>query len=306
MSTATEATMNSPSKFKSSKDFAAAAAETKYDYRSGKHFGFMIKRYIKTFNGIIHDISPRQAHLLSNIVLVDRVLLLLCGIVVFANRMLLGNQGAEMSKMEIVFHRCNFVAAAITARFFWNRIPSSSITEEETTIAPRAIQKVNQGRGVVAMLVFSLFPLVCQYMPQNVMESGVFAKGLALTLMAGSASVYHLMKDYRNPALWLLYGMTPMTLGLSILCCSDHTGSVASVLENYPSVMDRYLKESSFVICCAQVICLQYYLYSRNLLAKSTVQKVCTIYQIALGAIFLYQFTIDARGNVPWPMIHWL
>jgi hypothetical protein len=305
MSTSTEVTMNSPSNTTSSKDFAAAA-ETKYDNRSDKHFGLVIKQYIKTFHGIIHDISPTQVRLLSNIVLVDRVLLLLCGIVVFADRMLRGNQGAEMSKMEIVFHRCNFIAAAITARFFWNRVPSSSITEEERSIAPRVIQKANQGRGVVAMLLFPIFPLVCRYMPQNVMESGVFAKGLAVTLMAGSASIYHLMKDYENPALWLLYGMTPMTLGLSILCCSDHTGSVASVLENYPSVMDRYLKESSFVICCAQVTCLQYYLYSRNLFAKSTVQKVCTIYQITIGAIFLYQFTTDAGGNVPWPMIHWL
>merc|ERR1712124_193090 len=103
----------------------------------------------------------------------DRVLLLLCGIVVFANRMLLANQGSGMSEMEIVFHRCNFVASAITARFFWNKIPSSPIAEEEITLAPRVIQKANQGRGVVAMLLFSLFPLVCQYMPQGVMESAL-------------------------------------------------------------------------------------------------------------------------------------
>lgn len=265
-----------------------------------------MKRYIKIFQRIIHDISPRQVRILSNIVLVDRVLLLLCGIVVFANRMLLGNQGSGMSKMEIVLHRCNFVAAAITALLFWNKIPSSPIAEEEITLVPRAIQKANQGRGVVAMLLFSLFPLVCQYMPQGVMESALFAKGLALTLMAGSVLVYHLMKDYGNSALWLLYGMTPMALGVSILYCSDHTGSVASFLKNYPAVMDRYQKESSFVICCAHIICLQYYLCSRNLLAKRTVQKVCTIYQITLGTILLYPFSTDACGDFPWPMIHWL
>lgn len=276
MSTATALTMNSPNNYASSKDFAAAD-KTKYDDRSDKHFGLVIKRYIKIFHGIIHDIFPRQALLLDNVVLANRVLVILLGTAVFASRMLLGNQGTEMSKLELVFHRCNFVAAAMTAIFFWNRVPSRQLpptmTEEEKTVSPRAIQKANQGRGVVAMLLFSFFPLVCQYMPQNVMESGVFAKGLALTLMAGSASVYHLIKDYGNPSLWLLYGMTPMALGISILCSSDHTGSVASVIENYPAVMDRYQKDSSFVICCVQVIFLQYYLYSRNLSTNRMVQK---------------------------------
>jgi hypothetical protein len=105
------------------------------------------KRYIKTFYGIVHGICSTKALLLGN--------------VVFANRVLLGNPGTEMSKVELIFHRANFVSAATTALFFWNQVQSwqlSTTTMEEKGLTPRSIQKANQGRGVVAMLLFSLFP----------------------------------------------------------------------------------------------------------------------------------------------------
>lgn len=283
----------------SSKNFTTAA-ETKHDVSGDKNFGLVNKRYIKTFHGIIHGICSTKALLLGN--------------VVFVNRVLLGNPGTEMGKVELIFHRANFVSAATTALFFWNQVQAwqlSTTTMEEKGISPRGMQKANQGRGVVAMLLFSLLPLVCQYMTQHALDSRVFAKGLALTLMAGSAFVYHLLKDYGKPALWLVYGMTPMALGMSILCCSDHRGSVASVTENYPAVMDQFQKEASFVISCVQMGFFQYYLYSRNLVTKRTVQKICKTYHVTLSMIFLYRverdlwlrFTTGTVGVIPWPMM---
>lgn len=263
-----------------------AVAETKCDgSNESKYFlGLVNKRYIKSFQGITHGICSTKALLLGNIV--------------FANRVLLGNPDTTemMGKLELIFHRANFVSAATTALFFWNQVQSwqlSTTTMEKKGLTPRGVQKANQGRGVVAMLLFSLFPLVCQYMPQYALDSRMFARGLALTLMAGSVLVYHLLKDYKRPALWFVYGMTPMALGLSILCCSDGSGSVASVLENNPLVMDQFQKQASFVISCVQMGFMQYYLYSRNLVTKRTVQIICKTYHVTLSMIFLYRVERD-------------
>ena len=131
-------------------------------------------------------------------------------------------------------------------------------------------------------------------------------------MITGSAYSYRLIKDY-GAHLWLVYGMTPMTLGISMLCHSDQT--VLSFYESYPLAMDRYLKEASLVICCVQLGFLMYYLYSRNLVTKSTVQTICKTYHITMGILFLLRVTRDllvyfleipsnaTGGIIPRPML---
>jgi len=227
----------------------------------------------------------------------------------------------EENTTEVIYHACNFVASITTAFFFWNKVQSwqlSTTTMEEKGLTPKKLHRFNQGRGVVAMILFSLFPLVCLCLPKQILESELFSTGLALSLIAGSASVYRLVRDY-GKLMWAVYGMTPMALGISMLGSSFRHGTVASINENYPMILDRFQKEASFVISCVQMGFMLYYLYSRNVVTQRTVQKICKTYHVTLSMIFLFrverdlwlQFTGTSTSNtgfgssmiVPWPMM---
>jgi len=262
-----------------------------------KFLGIVNKRYINTFHGIVHGIGSTVALILGN--------------VVFANRVLLGHQLASNSAMESIFHLCNFIATATTALFFWDKVQSwqlSTTTMEQKGLTPRILQRFNQGRGVVTILLFSLFPLVCRYMPEHILGSRFFSTCLALTIIAGSVSVFNLIKDY-GKKLWFVYGMTPMALGISIICNSR--GSIASIQEDHSMILDRFQKEASFAISCVQMGFMMYYLYSRNLVTKNTVQTVCKTYHVSISMVYLLrvkrdlwlQFTQGATGDLPWPMM---
>lgn len=247
---------------------------------SDKFLGIVEKRYIRTFHGIVHGLGSTIALILGNLV--------------FANRVLLGNQGSiEGNTMNTIFHACNFVSAAITAIFFWNKVQAwqlSKTTMEQKGLTRRILQRLNKGRGVVTMLIYSLFPLVCSTAPQFILEDTTFSTGLALSLIGGSAYVYHLIKEY-GAHLWLVYGMNPMAMGISILTSAE--GTVASVNENSPLAMDRLQKDASFVISCVQLGFMMYYLYSRKLVTQQQVQKVCKTYHVSLVLIYLVRMERD-------------
>jgi len=263
---------------------------------SSKFLGVVNKRYIKTFHGLLHGILSTKALLLGNLV--------------FVNRVLLGNQGSiTESTIEPIFHRANFVACAIIAVFYWKKVQSwrlSTTTLQENGFTPQVLQRFNQGRGVVAMLLFSVVPLVMNYAPTSLLENTAFSNGLAMALLGGSAFAYHLIQEY-GKHLWLVYGMTPMAFGISILC----NGTIANMTEAFPMVMDRYTKEASFCISCVQMGFMFYYLYSRNRVSKETVQTICKRYHVAIAFIYLFrverdlwlQFTHGPAGVVPWPMM---
>lgn len=261
-----------------------------------KFLGIVDKRYIRTFYGLIHGIGSTKALVRGNIV--------------FLNRVLLGNQSLG-SANNTIFHTANFVATLITAIFFWNKVQSwqlSTTTMKEKGVTPRTLQRFNQGRGVVTMLLYSLIPFAYAWAPNHFLESQVFSCGLALALIAGSAFCYNLIKDY-GKHLWLVYGMTPMALGFTILSNSEHT--LASVQETTPLVMDRFQKESCFVISCVQLGFMMYYLYSRNRVTKATVQKTCKTYHVTIAMIFLFRAKYDLlmyfikrpSSTIPWPML---
>merc|ERR1719343_107614 len=113
--------------------------------------------------------------------------------------------------------------------------------------------------------------------------------------------------------------MTPMALGISILCCSR--GTVTSIIQEYSMITDRFEKEAAFVISCVQMGFMTYYLYSRNLVTKDMVQKICKTYHVTLSVMYLFRVERDlwlqfTKSNdpssirnapvssiVPWPML---
>jgi len=224
---------------------------------------------------------------------------LVLGNYVFAERVLFGrspvNSFDDPRMIEIIFHACNFGASIITALFFWEKVQAyklSTTSMKDQGVNPEIVQKANQGRGVVAMAVFSAFPLAYSCLPQFLLESTSFSIVFALALIAGSMKVYHLMKGVSR-VLWTIYGMTPMALGISLLCCSGGGNTLISLHENYPIVLDRVQKESSFVISCVQMGFMLYYFHSRNLVTKRTVQTICKFYHITVTVVFLFRVERD-------------
>merc|ERR1712238_145102 len=112
--------------------------------------------------------------------------------------------------------------------------------------------------------------------------------------ISGSFLVYNLIKDY-GKILFVVYGFTPMALGISILIhgVGQQGGTIASFNENYPLVLDRIEKEASFVISCVQMGFMLYYMYSRNLVTKLTVQKICKCYHVTMVIIYLFRVERD-------------
>ncbi len=280
--------------YQRSKTMATSTTQTRST--TNKFLGVVDKRYIRTIPGIIHGTCSIIALFLGNIV--------------YANRVLLGNQ-ASTSTIHALFHVCNFVASLITALFFWNKVQSwqlSTTTMEEKGLTTRILQRFNRGRGIVTMLLYSTIPFIHSILPTYYLESQGFSIGVALAMIAGSAYSYHLIRDYSAP-LWLVYGMTPMATGISILCQhSDRT--VSSFYESYPLAMDGFQKEASFVISCVQLGFLMYYLYSRNLVTKSTVQKTCKTYHVTMGLLYFLRINRDLGvylwelpSTIPWPML---
>jgi hypothetical protein len=264
---------------------------------SSKYSGFVDKRYIGTFHGIIHGLGSTIALVLGNLI--------------FINRVLLGSQSHGSSTTYKIFHACNFIASATTALFFWNKVQSwqlSTMTMEEKGVTARTAQRFNQGRGVVCMLSYSLVPFACHVVPFWFLQSRIFSSGLALAMIALSAVCYNLIKDY-GKKLWLIYGMTPMAVGFTILCNSEQT--LVSVYQNTPLVIDRFKKEASFVISCVQFGFMMYYLYSRNLVTKKTVQKACKTYHSTVATIYVIRVMHDLltyfietpTSIIPWPML---
>jgi len=131
------------------------------------------RRYIRTFHGIIHGFGSIIALILGNYIFFERVLIGNNVGVVFASDD--DSSTDSYSFLEIastIYHLCNFTASVITAIFFWNKVQAwqlSTTTLEEKGLTPKIVQQFNQGRGVVCMILFSLFPLVLQYSPKRVL-----------------------------------------------------------------------------------------------------------------------------------------
>lgn len=263
---------------------------------TNRFLGMVDKRYIRTVPGIIHGLGAIIALVLGNIV--------------YLNRVLLGSQ-ALTSIAHTAFHSCNFAASLTTALFFWNKVQSwqlSTTTMEEKGLTKRIVQRFNQGRGIATMLLYSLIPFLYSILPNDCLQSKTFSNSIALTMILGSAYCYRLIRDY-GAHLWLVYGMTPMALGISLGLYSEQ--SLFSFYETYPLAIDRFQKEASLVISCVQLGFLMYYLYSRDLVTKRTVQKTCKSYHMTMLVVYVMRVQHDlldyafgtSSSTIPWPLL---
>ena len=82
-----------------------------------------------------------------------------------------------------------------------------------------------------------------------------------------------------------------MAMGFSIF--TSIKGTVASLNEESPLVMDRFQKDGAFVICCVQMGFMLYYLYSQKLVTQTQVQKICKKYHVVFVLIYLVRIMRD-------------
>jgi hypothetical protein len=150
---------------------------------------------------------------------------------------------------------------------------------KEKGLTPKILQRFNQGRGVVTVLLYSLYPLANALLPQSVLADSVFSSIFAGVLLATSLYVYYLVKDYRK-AMFVIYGATPLGLAAAIRLY----GSVAALNDTYPRLLSMMHNEAIFVVACVQFGFLLYYMYSRRLVSKTLVQH-CTMRSGLRGAL---------------------
>jgi hypothetical protein len=168
---------------------------------------------------------------------------------------------------------------------------------KEKGLTTKILQRFNQGRGVVTVLLYSLYPLANVLLPQSVLADSVFSSIFAAVLLATSLYVYYLVKDY-SKATFIIYGATHLGLAASILLCR----SMAALNYAYPLLLPMMHNEAVFVIACVQFGFMLYYMYSRRLVSKTLVQEACKLYHPAMAKLFFLRVQYDAWWS-SFPMV---
>lgn len=236
-------------------EFDSAAKET------SKFLGVVPTRYIRTYHGLIHALASLGSLLLGNLLFLEQVIL---------------GKTAKNDAMKIAFWRCTIISSLVTYGFFWNKVQSwqlSTTSIQEKGLEAKQMQNFNRGRGTLALFVYSLVPLVWATFPQNWLASRVFVTSLSLAVVTISCKIFYLIRDY-GKTLFLIYGMYPALVALLAIIHGD----LVRLTQAYPNLMTHFENQACFVIACVQFGFFWYYVYSRRMVSKTTVQECCKHY----------------------------
>jgi hypothetical protein len=273
-------------------------------------------QYIKTFPGLLHGTSSLASLLLGNFLFIKHVLWGLDKNSASSTVMRGSNDSAKTA-----FWMFTIVSASITIVWYWDKVQSwqlSTTTMKEKGLTAAQLQNFNRGRGILTPLTYSLLPLFMSLAPNSWLESPQCSIALALTTMALSAGSFALIRDYSKPLFWV-YGLYPGLVSMMVIW--HYRLSAVLLLQHhddghyYPSSLLTHMEHQSyFVISCIQVGFLLYYLYSRRLITKECVQRVCKLYHPTMMFSYLvcdaWQFGGSGGGwlgvsmvGLPWPVV---
>jgi hypothetical protein len=242
---------------------------------SVRFLGLFPKSYVKTFIGLLHAISSLTALILGNYVFIVEVI-----------------WGGEVRlSTKMTFYCANIIAAGITAIFFWNKVQSwqlSTTSMKEKGLSPQQLQNFNRGRGTLALLSHSLFPVVVRVSPQVWLDSVLFSVTFSLSTLYLTYLTFFLIKDY-GKVLFLVYGMLPCFIAISVIM----HGTVSNLMTKFPHVLHHSENQACFVLTCVQFGFMWYYLYSRRLASKEFVQTMCKNYHPVLFFFYSFRLTVD-------------
>ena len=244
---------------------------------SGKFLGLLDRKYVKSLHGAAHGVASVGSLVLGN-------WLFLMGVV-------LGRERRNTPfPVKIVFYSSTLISASVVYLFYWHKVQSwqlATTSKEEKGITSTTLQNLNRGRDI-GLIVHSIYPLVCLVVPSIHLHDRAFSSAVAILLLTLSAYSYMLIKDYAK-AIFVVYGAYTMGLGLSILQCD----TIAGLEDKYPTILDHSDKMAYMVISCVQFGFLLYYLYSRRLVRKETVQQLCKNYHPVMIIVWLGRLQAD-------------
>lgn len=240
-----------------------------------KFLGVIEKRYARSLPGVVHAIASMLALLFGNLLFVAQVIF-----------------GMDLStSIKLSFFISNIVSATITILFFWNKVQSwqlSTTSMQDKGLVAKQMQNFNRGRGTLALLSYSLFPVVVLKCPQDWLDSVSFSSGIAWVTLGLTSQTFLLIRDYGTPLI-VVYGMFPAGVGITIL----RYGSISAMLQNHSQLADHFEKQAYFVLASIQFGFMWYYFYSRRLVSRVRVQTMCKNYHPILSLIYAARLFTD-------------
>lgn len=249
---------------------SSPSAFQEYDACLKEHhrfLGIVPTRYVKTVYGALHGLLSMLSLVLGNILFIAKVL-------VGSNDTILS--WSLTGTLLLTFFVSNLVSAGITILFFWNKVQSwqlATTSMKEKGLSAAQMQNFNRGRGTIAILLYSLYPLVHATCPVAWLEDFLFSTAFAATLLGLVVFNYRLIRDY-SKTLLVVYGLRQAGLAVAIL---SH-GSIATLARAYPNLLDQCETEAVFVVSAVEFGFMWYYAYSRRLVSKETIQEMCKRY----------------------------
>ena len=249
---------------------------------SRKFLGIVDKRYVRTFPGLLHALAS--------------IMSLVAGNYLFLRVIVLNHNSMLDSTATTVFHVATFLSGA-TLLPFWAKVQSwqlSTTTMAQKGLSSAQMQRFNQGRGVLAPLLSAIYPLLHRYRA-DLLDDATAARWIGALVGLVALYQYTLIRDY-GKALFVVYGGSKLGFSLHLLLFVGSNDAKEYALE--------YLeKESLLVTCCVEFGFLWYYLYSRRLVTKDFVQKMCRNYHPALLYVWMLRLTADRWWTkLPWSM----
>lgn len=264
-------------------DQAPPSAFREYDLASREvpklFLGLIEHRYVRTLHGAVHGLASMLSLLLGNYL--------------FGAQVVLGRDAHQ--SIKLAFFSSSIISAAVTIVFFWNKVQSwqlSTTSMKEKGLVAQDLLNFNRGRGTLALLSYSVFPLLVQQCPPRYLYSTLISSAIAIAMFACTGKTFVLIQNY-GKTLFLVYGMFPSAVGLSIL----RFGNISSFLQAYPLLLDHYEKQAYFVVSCVQFGFMWYYFYSRRLVSKELVQTMCKNYHPIMFLAYAIRLSFDHWWN---------
>lgn len=240
--------------------------------------GIIPKRYIQTYIGLLHVITSLLALILGNYLFLQCIIL---------GRRNINNNLQNISTVFFI----STLLSGLSLLPFWSKVQSwqlSTTSIEDKGLTPTQMQNFNRGRGVISMIITSIYPLLYRYAREEVLKDVVVS-----TLVGGSMTLvcyyqYILIRDY-GKVLFIIYGGSRLGYSIHLLW----TGSLYNLQLDYPYALEYLEKEAILVVSCVEFGFMWYYLYSRKLIGKEFVKEACKRYHPTIFLIFVIRLLIS-------------
>ena len=255
--------------------------------KSPNFLGIINRKYLSSFVGVIHFLSSVTALLLGNYL--------------FLQRIILNNNEDQINKdTKIIFHISSALSGFTIFIAFYNKVQSwqlSTTTMEEKGLSPQQMQNFNKGRGVIAMIISPIFPLLYQCAPKEVLSHPIFTYIIGLIMFLITWHQSKLIFDY-SKVVFGSYGLSKMIFAFHLLLTSM---TLEDVQTSYPYMITFMEIESYMVVSCVQFGFLWYYLHSRKLVSKNSIQTYCKMYHPTVLCVWVMRITYDRWWmKLPW------